>query len=331
MAHWPTDLNEKMTEARVKALTPEPPRPRHVHRISDVGHPCERYLYHAIVDWDKRPPVEPSLQGIFDTGNLLEKEMFKFFNNEVGPRMNPPMCFIKPQTDKTDKLLRQYNISGTEDWHLCYEDHHVDPVGVVDGKSASENAYRGWSDLESLKRSPYAYKYNTQVQLYNFANNFECGGLLFYNKTNPYHDWKLIDVPVDFGYVEEILQKCERVNVAIDNIESGEMPPKICEPFWCTTCPFESICLPELEIEGAGAKLNTSDELERMVALLLELKPSYTEYTNVLKDVKSHLVKGQDLVTKSAVITWKKQTVNMPAKEAYSYTKHFPVFTMGDE
>jgi hypothetical protein len=68
-------------------------------------------LYHAIVDWDKRPPVEPSLKGIFETGNLLEKEMFRFFNAEVGPRMDPPMCLIKPVKSKTDKLLRQYNIS----------------------------------------------------------------------------------------------------------------------------------------------------------------------------------------------------------------------------
>jgi hypothetical protein len=279
------------------------------------------------VDWAKRPPVEPSLQGIFNTGNLLEKEMFSFFNTEVGPRMDPPMCLIKPVKSETDKLLRQYNISGTEDWHLCIDGHTVEPVGILDGKSCSENAYRRWTDLESLRKSPYAYKYSPQVQIYNFANNYECGGLLFYNKTNPYHDWKLIDVPVDFEYVESVLQKCDRVNKAIkDEVK----PPRICEPFWCKACPFESICLPELESEGGKCVFNESAELEQLVGRLMELKPLFTEYKNTLDQVKGHLVKGTDYVTKSAIITWKKQTVNMPAKEAYSFTKHYPVFDTGE-
>jgi hypothetical protein len=285
-------------------------------------------LYHAIVDWDKRPPVEPYLQGIFNTGNLLEDEMFRFFNNEVGPRMDPKMCLIKPQKSKTDSLLSQYNISGTEDWHLCLDGHTVEPIGILDGKSASENAFRRYTDLESLKRSTYAYKYSPQVQIYNFANNFECGGLLFYNKTNPYHEWRIIDVPVDFEYVESVLQKCGRVNKAI---EARTTPQQICEPFWCKACPFEPICLPELDGEGLGSKLNESPEVEQLVHRLMELKPLFGEYNDTLKQVKGHLVKGQDLITKSAVITWKKSTVNMPAKAAYSYEKHYPVFDTGAE
>jgi hypothetical protein len=146
---------------------------------------------------------------------------------------------------------------------------------------------------------------------------------MFYNKTNPYHDWRIIDVPVDFGYVEGVLQKCDRVNKAIEQ----ETPPKkICEPFWCKTCPFESICLPELEVEGVEVKLNESPEFEELVYDLMRLKPYFAEYNDALKQVKSHLVKGQDLITKAAVITWKKSIVNCQAKSAYSYEKHYPVF-----
>ena len=317
-----------MAKARTIALTPEPSRPRHVHRISDVGHPCERYLYYAIVEWDKRPPVDPFLQGVFNTGNLLEAEMFRFFNSEVGPKMDPPMCLIKPVPGPTDKLLSKYRISGTPDWTLCLDGHTVEPLGILDGKSVSENAYHRYTDLESLRKSPWASKYDPQVQLYNFANDYECGGLLFYNKLNPYHEWKLIDVPVDFGYVESVLQKCERVNKCIDEKKA---PRKINEPFWCKTCPFESFCIPELEVEGLGSKLNNNAELESLIHHLMELKPMYGEYTNLLKEVKSHLVKGQDLISKSAIVTWRKQTVNMPSKDAYSYEKHFPVFESTEE
>jgi hypothetical protein len=76
--------------------------------------------------------------------------------------------------------------------------------------------------------------------------------------------------------------------------------------------------------------LNESNELEGLVKRVIELKPSFKEYNDILKEVKSHLIKGQDLITKSAIITWKKQTVNMPAKEAYSFTKHYPVFDTGE-
>ena len=42
--------------------------------LSDV-HDCERYMSHAVLDWDKRPMHDADLQARFDAGNVWEKQV----------------------------------------------------------------------------------------------------------------------------------------------------------------------------------------------------------------------------------------------------------------
>ena len=46
--------------------------PQHVNRISQLDDPCLRRLYYARHDWDKATETDDGLQGIFETGNVLE-------------------------------------------------------------------------------------------------------------------------------------------------------------------------------------------------------------------------------------------------------------------
>ena len=41
-------------------------------RASNIGHPCERYLYLLIKHWDEQEPHDYGLQNIFDLGNSIE-------------------------------------------------------------------------------------------------------------------------------------------------------------------------------------------------------------------------------------------------------------------
>ena len=41
-------------------------------RASNIGHPCERYLYLLIRHWDEQEPHDYGLQNIFDLGNSIE-------------------------------------------------------------------------------------------------------------------------------------------------------------------------------------------------------------------------------------------------------------------
>jgi hypothetical protein len=259
-------------------------------------------------------------------GNLIEDEIFHFFNKEIGPKMEPPMLFIKPHEKSEDKLLAEYNISGTHDWTLCYAGTPNVPIGIIDGKSCSQNLFPTYTGIESLRNHRWSRLYLAQIQLYNFAKNYPKGGILFYSKGNIFYDWKLIEVEVDFAYMESILQKCKRVNQAVLD-QDETLCPKINQPFWCKECRFEAFCIPELEVSGSSAQIGTTKEIDDMLAKLMEYKPFKLAYDKQLKLVKEHLVKGQDLISTNALVTWRKQTVNMPAKEAYTFEKHYPVFT----
>ena len=46
-------------------------------RASNIGHPCERYLYLLIKHWDKQEPHDIGLQNIFDFGNSVEEYTIK--------------------------------------------------------------------------------------------------------------------------------------------------------------------------------------------------------------------------------------------------------------
>ena len=42
-------------------------------RASNIGHPCERYLYLRIKHWEEQEPHDYGLQNIFDLGNTIEE------------------------------------------------------------------------------------------------------------------------------------------------------------------------------------------------------------------------------------------------------------------
>jgi hypothetical protein len=282
-------------------------------------------LYYSIVEWDKKVPPDPSLRGIFKAGTAFQNIVRDWFNSDVGPRMNPKMILIDAMGSVNDKLLGDHNISGVPDFVLCIQgERRNTPVCIVDLKTCSMNAFTTYTTLDAMKRHTWSSLYPAQVQLYNFADNYPVGALLFVSKNNPFHDWRFIEVPVDFGYIENILKKCERVNQAVVD---KAVPKKLNQPFWCKGCHFESFCLPELEVTGQGVLINESEEIESIVSRIMDLKPLKKEHDDLLASIKGKLVKGRDVITKSAIIQWRKQTVNMPAKAAYSFEKHYPTFT----
>jgi CRISPR/Cas system-associated exonuclease Cas4 (RecB family) len=295
--------------------------PRYVHRISDVGHPCKRYLYYAIHDWDKQKELDLYLLGIFKTGDMIEDAVIPYFNAKVGRLCDPPLTILDIQAKTADPLLKKYRIEGSRDGTLARDERPIKRLGPLDGKSCSDAMYRQYNDIESLKRHPWSFKYYAQIMLYAFAANEERGFLMFVNKQNAFFQWKVIEVPIDYEYVEGILQKCEDVNEHID----AEIPPeKINQPFWCKGCWFEDFCVPELKATGDGPKINESQEIEDLVTKLNLLKEDAAEYKRTYDLFKSKLVKGQTLILKNAMVQWSVYDVNRKAQEASSYTVHKP-------
>ncbi len=291
---------DKAMEAKKKQF------PCHVNRISSMGHPCERYLYHCRADWDKAKTIPNSLQGIFDQGKVLEPILVAYFNLSIGPNCNPPLRIAGQQVTTADSLLAKYEISGSIDGFL--QQMIVNQFGpkwitfaVVDIKTAGQNPYRGYFDLNSLRAHTWSTGYIAQLMLYSFAHNLEKCVLFFVSKSNIYYEWKCVEFDVDLGFVEELLQKADRVNKAV----RAKTPPeqKINRPDYCKECRFAHICMPDLEI-GQETKIITSPDVIGAVREHLRLKPVKSQAAAAEKRVKEMLVPGQNAVAGDYLIEW---------------------------
>ncbi len=286
--------------------------PCHVNRISSMGHPCERYLYHCRVDWDKAKTIPDSLQGVFMQGHTLEPILVAHFNLELGPACDPPLRIVGQQVTTADSLLAEYEISGSIDGFLQRrESRGSDDNGatytkwetfaVVDIKTAGQNPYRGYFDLQSLYTHTWSTGYIAQLMLYSFAHNLDKCVLFFVDKSNIYANWKCVEFDVDLGYVEELLQKAGRVNEAV----KAKMPPldRINRPDYCKECRFAHICMPDLHI-GTETKIITSPDVIGAVKEHMRLKPLKSQAVAAEKRMKETLVAGQNAVAGDYMLEW---------------------------
>ena len=51
--------------------------PQHNLRCSSIGHPCARYVYLSITNWQDKTAPDVGLQGIFQLGNVLEAHVIE--------------------------------------------------------------------------------------------------------------------------------------------------------------------------------------------------------------------------------------------------------------
>lgn len=285
--------------------------PQHVNRISALDDPCLRRLYYMRHDWREATPIDDGLQGIFETGTILEPVIERIVL-EVGMASNPRWRIVGSQTPTDDSLLKKYQISGTIDGFLQVEiDGKWVTLGVVDIKTMSPNIFPAINDYRSLNRYPWTRRYRGQLMLYALAHNLDRCFILLVNKTNLY-SMKIIDFPLDMEYCERLLNKAQAVNEAIET----ETPPDgINDPDECPRCRFYSFCHPDLTT-GGNLIVSDNEDFEAVLERLAELKPTAKEYADLEKTRDSMLVQGQDVACGRWIITWKKVIAEYKAREA---------------
>jgi len=289
-----------LDEALHKLLAPKKKQyPCHVNRISQLDDPCLRRLYYRRTAWDKTPETNDGLQGIFETGNVLEP-LIERIVSELGEVAEPQFRIVGTQTPTKDSLMDKFQISGSIDgfWQTK-ENGQWQTKGVVDIKTANPHIFDGLSNYESLSKYPWTRKYRGQLMLYALAHNLDKCVLLFVNKTNLFQ-MKTIEFDLDYDYAESLLQKAKAVNEAI---ESGNAPDKLNDPDECPRCDFCAICCPEYEI-GGNLEISTDEELEGILLRLKELAPQQIEIKGLEKRRDQLLVKGKDLVVGKFMILW---------------------------
>lgn len=242
-------------------------RPQNNLRASTIGHPCDRYHYHSIVDWQERPLHDVGLQSIFDEGNLHEK------------------AIIRELTDMGYEIVEQQRSFQHNDPLITA---HIDFIlrykGVdypVDAKSTNPYDFDHIQSAEDMLygRSLYMRQYPAQLQIYLTLTGARVGAFLLKNKLTG--EFKPIWMQADAAYVKVLIDRARRVYAAI----AQKTPPaRTTNLDTCASCPFQHICLPDIKSE-CGVKDLDDPDLNMLLERRAQLEAVAKEYDAIDKSI----------------------------------------------
>ena len=271
-------------------------------RASNLGHPCERYLYLLIKHWDEQKPHDAGLQSIFNLGNAMEAftiDTIKAAGYEV----------ITP-TVRSWKIENPL-VTGREDIRIKAENGELIPVEIK-GLSPQE-----WAKLNSVEdffqsKKHYVRGYPAQLQMYMLHFGKEYGFFALTNKLTG--QTKFIEMRFDYEYAEGLLQKAERIYKALET----ETPPECCDDISvCEGCALQHICG---ECRRVPADIELDGELDELIDRKQELSEAKREYDRVDKQIKERvgerekIISGKYLVTRSSFV---KKAFTVPESVQY--------------
>lgn len=257
-------------------------------RASNLGHPCERYLYLLIKHWDEQKPHDAGLQSIFNLGNAMEAftiDTIKAAGYEV----------ITP-TVRSWKIENPL-VTGREDIRIKAENGELIPVEIK-GLSPQE-----WAKLNTVEdffqsKKYYVRGYPAQLQMYMLHFGKEYGFFALTNKLTG--QTKFIEMRFDYEYAEGLLQKAERIYKALET----ETPPECCDDISvCEGCSLQHVCG---ECRRVPADIELDGELDELIDRKQELSEAKREYERVDKQIKERvgerekIISGKYLITRSS-------------------------------
>ena len=273
---------------------------------SQMGDPCLRKLVYFRTDWDKRTPHGVDLQYIFDEGHEQEASL----TIELQKALKLEDIQFMEQQKRIE--IEGTDISGKIDGTLVYNGQYF----PVDLKSCDPNV---WASLreerpEDFDKYTWTKKYPAQLLLYMYAENAEGGMFFLKNKSSGKVKQFSLRLQDHLDYVESLLKKDADIKAHMNN---KTLPEKLNDPDLCKGCPFEHICMPDLEFRGIDFEQNT--ELEEKLKRITELKPFVAEYNKIDGQIKP-MVKGKSFNCGAFLVEGKWITKRLPATEAREMT-----------
>lgn len=282
-------INAKLFKAKADKITVYPCRNI---RASNLGHPCERYIYLLIKHWDEQKPHDVGLQNIFDLGNTLEEHTIKNIK-EAGYEVITPTC------RSWQIEVKGGIITGREDIRIKDENGELLPVEI---KGISPYEFDKLNTVEDFHKSKKAYikGYPAQLFVYQLRYGKEKSFFALTNKLTG--QTKFIDVPFDYDYGENLLQKAERIYKHL----ADNTPPPACDDIsYCEGCSLAHICG---ECRRVPADVELDDELDNLINRKQELAPLKSEYEKVDREIKAKVgerekvITGEYLIERKAVV-----------------------------
>lgn len=253
-------------------------------RASNVGHPCERFLYFQIKNWEDKKLYNETTQCIFDLGNKIEEYVIETLK-EAGFEILTPTV----RAWKVEKPL----ITGREDLRIKMEDGLLYPVEVK-GLSPQE-----WDKLNSVEdflnsKRYYVRAYPAQLYIYMYQFEKEKGYFALCNKLTG--EIKLIEVKFDWDYADKLIKKAEKIYKCI----AEEKLPDSCEDISvCENCDFAHICT--ANINRNELEVDVSGELDELIDRKQELAKYKREYEEVNDRVKKVIGERQKVLSQKYI------------------------------
>lgn len=280
--------------------------PQNNLRCSSIGHPCLRYIYLSITNWQDKQPHDVGLQAIFDMGNTLEDHVIDHIK-DAGYEVITPVqrsFRIEPQ-----------GITGRDD--LRIKDPETGDLIPVEVKSLSPFVFDKLNCFEDFLNHKQAhirsYAYQIQLYLYYYAKSY--GFFALINKLTG--EIKFIRVELDYDLCEKILQRAEFLNKCL----AEKTVPEACdEAGVCEHCNLQHICG---SVKRVPTDVEISGELEELIKRKNELSEAKKEYESVDKQIKAivgdreKLIAGDWLVTRKAI---EKQAYMVPGRTEHRIT-----------
>ena len=295
------EINARLFKAKAEKITVYPVRNL---RASNLGHPCERYLYLLIRNWQEVKPHDVGLQNIFDLGNTLEEHTIKNIK-EAGYEI------ITPTQRSWQVDVKGGVITGREDIRIKDENGELLPVEI---KGISPFEYDKLNSVDDFLKSKRTYIQGYPAQLFVYMLHFgkEKGFFALTNKLTG--ETKFIEVPFDYELGEVYLSKAERIYKAL----AAEEAPAACDDISvCENCPLAHICG---ECRRLPADIDIDDELDELINRKQELAAAKKEYETVDKEIKQKIGEREKVITGQYLIERKqflKKAFTVPESVQY--------------
>ena len=270
---------------------------------SRLGHPCERYLYLLIKNWQEVKPHDVGLQHVFDLGNSIEDYTIARLK-EAGFECITPSV----RSWKIENPL----ITGREDVRI--KDPETGDLLPCEIKGLSPTEFPKLNSVEDFLNSKkhYVRGYPTQLFVYMYHFGKEKGYFIITNKLTG--EIKPIEVKLDYAFGEECLQKAERIYKAVET----NTPPDSCDDISvCEQCNLQHICG---QVKRIPADVELDDELENLINRKNELSEAKREYEEVDKQIKAKVGEREKVITGTYLVQRKaiqKAEYTVPASTQY--------------
>lgn len=295
------EINGRLFKAKANKITVYPVRNL---RASNLGHPCERYLYLLIRNWQEVKPHDVGLQNIFDLGNTLEEHTIRNIK-EAGYEV------ITPTQRSWQVDVKGGIITGREDIRIKDENGQLLPVEI---KGISPFEYDKLNSVDDFLRSKRTYIQGYPAQLFVYMLHFgkDTGFFALTNKLTG--ETKFIEVPFDYELGEKYLAKAERIYKAL----AAEEAPAACDDISvCENCPLAHICG---ECRRVPTDIDLDDELDELINRKQELVEAKKEYDAVDKQIKQKIGERDKVITGQYLIERKqfvKKAFTVPESVQY--------------